>query len=71
MDSMELFSFLSLPTLPLNLRNSLFVRKAGKRSAITNDFDHCLAVMVDQVCNVQREFLAVSVECFYPRAGIG
>jgi hypothetical protein len=58
----ELFLFLLLSNLPLNLLNSLFVRKTCESSSIANDFYHCLAIIVNQVCNIQSEFLAVGLE---------
>jgi hypothetical protein len=57
--------------LPLNVRNRLYIRKACKRFAIANDFNYSLAVLVDQVCNIKREFLAVCLKWLSPCAGIG
>ncbi len=50
--------------LSLNLLNSLFVRKACEPSSIANDFYHCLAIIMDQVCNIESEILAVGLERF-------
>ena len=52
--------------LPLNSRNSISVRKTCESYSIVNDFYHCSAVVVDQICNIESKFLGVGLKRFFP-----